>query len=72
MSDNNELNSIMSQNRNNRNTKLSSSKKAMPKSDCAMIMKNGGSTHTMPDGTVHQGATHSEYLKMLENKSSGY
>tara|TARA_R110002110_G_scaffold303590_5_gene517783 strand:- start:832 stop:2052 length:1221 start_codon:yes stop_codon:yes gene_type:complete len=30
----------------------------------------GGATHTMPDGTVHPGATHEEYLDMM-NRTGG-
>jgi len=69
---NNKLNSIMRQNRVSRVKKLNNSKRTIPKSDCAMIMKNGGDTHKMPDGTVHAGRSHAEYLKMLKNKPSGY
>ena len=30
----------------------------------------GGSTHTMPDGTVHPGATHEEYMAMMAGQYS--
>jgi|TARA_R110000744_G_scaffold281141_1_gene393072 hypothetical protein len=42
---NNKLNSIMRENRKNRVQKFSNPKRATPKSDCAMIMKNEGATH---------------------------
>ena len=38
---------------------------AMPPMGPPMGMKNGGDTHTMPDGTVHPGATHEEYMAMM-------
>ena len=33
--------------------------------DAQMAAMMGGATHTMPDGTVHPGATHEEYEQML-------
>jgi hypothetical protein len=33
--------------------------------------KYGGVTHTMPDGTVHPGATHEEYLDMMNKYKHG-
>ena len=32
---------------------------------------NGGVTHTMPDGTVHPGATHEEYMSMMNKYKHG-
>ena len=38
----------------------------MPKYD------QGGATHTMPDGTVHPGATHEDYMAMMSGANSLY
>jgi hypothetical protein len=38
----------------------------MPKYD------EGGATHTMPDGTVHPGATHKDYMAMMSGANSLY
>ena len=32
----------------------------------------GGATHTMPDGTVHPGATHEDYMAMMDQSGGGH